>query len=230
MFLQYFHNAALIMAGLILPLTAMADELAPEGFDFSLQLSRYKTLLDYGSSEVTTTNERLGIFVIDRSQSWLSLGYKLGYSSITQSNHPPIAGLNPSGFYLGLLASNQFFDTSWFRVWLDTEYTFQYLSDENQDETVTDEWHELDLKLTLLVKASKRIGVYGGINYGLIDGTEKIRNSLHHTIGFDRKPKVGGLLGIRLMVDRGGAVGIEAQTGITKGVLLFFERQYRDNR
>jgi hypothetical protein len=218
--------SAIFYSAVCLPVNSFAFSAPDKAFSFSLHLQRAETTLSYDSQQVDITTERIGIAMVDLDNPRLNLGFSLGQAYVSQADNPETAGLSLSGFYFGLLFRNILFDTPKLSSTLDTRYLFQHVSDENQGKNLTLEWHEFGFQLTVLAKFYSWMDLYGGFDYGLLDGSERITGANARTTNLKHDPGSGGFVGLRIKVDRGGYIGFEIQNTTANTTTIFFERRY----
>jgi hypothetical protein len=88
------------------------------------------------------------------------------------------------------------------------------------------DWSESQAQLGAMVTLNRRFRMYGGGNYGYIDGEERASGAIDRTTNFERSARAGGFLGLDLNVDADGYVGVEAKTGLTRSAEIYFKRSY----
>jgi hypothetical protein len=218
--------SAILYSAVCLPVNSFAFSAPDKAFSFSLHLQRAETTLSYDTQQVDTTTERIGIAMIDLDNPRINLGFRLGQAFVSQADNPETAGLSLSGFYFGLLFRNILFNTTTLSSTLDTRYLFQHASDDNQGKNLTVEWHEFGFQLTVLAKFYSWMDLYGGFDYGLLDGSQRITGVNSRTTNLKREAGSGGFVGLRLRVDRSGYIGFEIQNAPTNTTTIFFERRY----
>lgn len=225
-------NRLLLTGLLLLPPTVLAaGPITPpvEGgsnLDFSLRLASAKTPLTYAGRTQDTTSRWIGVGLREAAGKHIVLGMYGGYAYTTQTDNPLTAGLELDGYHAGLSIHGFLPLGRSAQLYGAFEYTYQRVKHEAETQNIVLDWVRPQAQLGVLAALSPRWRVYGGANYGKIDGEERANGSVNHTLAFDRGARVGGVFGIDLNWDAGGYVGIELRSGIDRGGEIYFKRVY----
>ncbi|MBI3545551.1 MAG: hypothetical protein HY081_03005 [Gammaproteobacteria bacterium] len=194
--------------------------------DFSLRFTQNKAPFDYGAQSYDTVNRWIGISWREKISSSITLGMFGGSAYVTQNNNPVTAGIELDGYHAGFSAQGIFFTTARAALFYALDYTYQKVDNKTATQTVVIDWSEPHAQIGAIVKLAPRWRMYGGGNYGYVDGQERASGNINHTLNFSRATRAGGFLGIDLTVDVDGYVGIEGKTGLTRGAEIYFKRRF----
>ena len=194
--------------------------------DFALRLASSKAPLDYGSARYDTTNRWLGVSWREQTNPYLTLGMYGGYAYVTQNNNPVTAGIELDGYHVGFSLHGILFSAASATVFYAFDYTYQKTDHQNDVQSVVIDWSETQAQLGAIFRVAPRWRLYGGGNYGYLDGQERASGDINHTINFSRAARAGGFAGIDLRVDADGYIGIEGKTGLTRGAEIYFKRRF----
>jgi len=194
--------------------------------DFSLRFTQSKAPFDYGAQSHDTTDRWIGISWREKISPYLTLGMYGGSAYVTQNNNPVTAGIELDGYHAGFSVHGIFFTVARASLFYAFDYSYQKVDNKNNTQTVVIDWSEPHAQIGAIFKLAPRWRVYGGGNYGYIDGQERANGNINHTINFSRASRAGGFLGIDLNVDADGYVGIEGKTGLARGAEIYFKRRF----
>jgi len=194
--------------------------------DFSLRMARAKSEFRYDTATADTTIKWLGLSVREKVSPRLELGMFGGYAYVTQYQHPLTAGMELDGYHAGFSLHAVLLATPQATLYGVLDYTYQKVEHKSDVQTVVIDWSEPHAQLGGIVPLAKRWRLFGGSNYGYIDGEERASGTTNHTVGFKRAARAGGFLGLDLQTDIDGYVGLEARSGLARGVEMYFKRRY----
>lgn len=194
--------------------------------DFSLSVSHHRLDLNYGGTPVDTTVDRVGIAWRERFGERLQLGLAGGYSFLTQPNTPPLAGRELSGYHAGFLLDLDLLTYVRGGLSLHGAWLYQKMDDDNGTQQIVVSWREPSATL----RASARIGdalvVFGGVRYGVIDGTQRLTGTLNETREISQTDRSGGFAGVQLNLEDNGYIGVTTATGIDRYTSIYFGRRF----
>ena len=216
----------LITAGLAQAAGPLTQEKDNKVLVFSLRFTRSKAPFDYGTKSYDTTSRWLGVSWREKTSQYLTLGMYGGYAYVTQTNNPVAAGIELDGYHAGLSLHGILFTVPRVSLFYALDYTYQKVDNKNDAQTVVIDWSEPHAQIGAIFSFTSRWRVYGGGNYGYIDGQERASGNINHTINFSRAAHAGGFVGIDLNIDADGYVGIEGKTGLSHGGEIYFKRRF----
>ena len=210
-----------------IPIAAAEDErrITDPPLDFSLYLSRTKTDIDYPTAPVSTRIDRIGIHWRERYQPLL-LGLIGGASYVTQTQNIPTAGLELSGYHVGVTFEIEMLKIDSLRVSLGGAYLYERVKEERGNDHIVLAWRLPTAQLLAQWRVTPAWELYGGPHYGYLDGEERLRGATNLTQDIERRADTGGIAGIRLNLDDAGYVTLEGNSGATRSVALYFGRRY----
>lgn len=193
--------------------------------DFALRLSRYKTTFDYGTLDARSTLEEITTSWRYRINKHLQIGFIAGYSSLSQRNNPPTAGLDLDGWHAGIGLHFNLLHSKYVDLVFSTDYTFNDLSgDATNGDGVDIEWAKSRALIGLNVRVGKRVQLYGGGITNRIDGEQRQTGTVNQTLDFKHDRTSGSFVGLDIDLGRQGFFGVEIQSGETKGIGFYFKR------
>ena len=206
---------------------AAADErrITDAPLDFSLYLSRTKADIDYPTARIPTRIDRIGIHWRERYPPLL-LGLIGGYSYVTQTQNVPTAGLELSGYHVGVTFEIEMLKVESLRVSVGGAYLYERVKEDSGTNRVELAWHLPTAQLLAQWHATRRWELYGGAHHGYLAGEERLRGAINITEDIERRAATGGIAGIRLHLDDTGYVTLEGNSGATRSVALYFGRRY----
>ena len=215
----------------ILPtLSEAAGPLVPQDnnstLDFSLRLARSKVPLDYANRTNDSTSRWLGASLREKVGRRVTLGMYGGYAWLTQTSNPLTAGTELDGFHAGFSLHAVLLEGQHSSLYGALDYTYQKVDHKSDIQTVVIDWAQPQAQLGIMVMLAQQWRLYGGGSYGKIDGEERASGSINHTLNFERGAQSGGFLGLDLNVETDGYIGIEARSGLARGVEIYFKRRY----
>lgn len=194
--------------------------------DFSLRLARAETPLDYGSRNIDTNSRWLGFSLREKVSERVTLGMYGGYAYVTQTNNPVTAGIELNGYHAGFSFHGIVITGQRASLFYTLDYTYQKVDHKGDTQTVVIDWFEPRAQIGGLVALSPHLRLYGGGSYGYIDGEERVSGGVNSTTNFSRDTRAGGFIGLDVNTDPDGYVGIEARTGLTRSMEIYFKRRY----
>lgn len=211
-------------------LVEAAGPLAPEdnskAVDFSLRFARAKAPFDYGTRDYDTTSRWLGVSLREKTSEHLTLGMYGGYAYVTQTNNPVTAGIELNGYHAGFSLHGVILAGRRASLFYALDYTYQKVDHKSDTQTVVIDWSEPHAQLGAVIAITQRLRLYGGGNYGYIDGEERVSGAVNRTTGFSRDSRAGGFLGLDLNVELDGYADIEAGSGLTRRGEIYFKKRF----
>lgn len=194
--------------------------------DFSLSVSHHRLDLNYGGTSVDTTVDRIGVAWRERFGERLELGLAGGYSFLTQSNNPPLAGRELSGYHAGFLLDLDLLTYARGRLSLHGAWLYQKMDDDNGTQQIVISWREPSATLRASARISDALDVFGGIRYGVIDGTQRLEGTINETREISQTDRSGGFAGVQLNLEDNGYLGVTTATGIDRYTSIYFGRRF----
>ncbi len=225
-----YRVASLLL--LVLPaLVEAAGPLVPmdnnnSTLDFSLRFARTKIPLDYANRTHDTTSRWLGVSLREKAGKRITLGMYGGYAWLTQTNNPVTAGIELNGYHAGFSLHGILLAGQRASLYGALDYTYQKMDHKTDTQTIAIDWAQPQAQLGVMLALAQKWRLYGGGSYGKIDGEERASGSVNHTLAFERGAQSGGFLGLDLNVEPDGYVGIEARSGLTRSVDIYFKRRF----
>jgi hypothetical protein len=222
---------ALLGLLMIVPVLAeAAGPLVPDEFgrgpDLSLRFASAKMPLDYGGLAYDTTSRWIGLSLREKASQRLTLGMYGGYAYVTQTGNPLTAGIELNGYHAGFSLHGVIHESRRVSVFYALDYTYQKVDDTNDVQTVVINWLQSQAQLGMIAALARNFRLYGGGNYGRLDGEERASGTVNRTTDISRDARGGGFLGLELNTDPDGYVGIEVRSGLTRGGEIYFKRRY----
>ncbi len=198
-----------------------------DAFDFAVLLGQDRADFDFGPIESDTTVKWIGVIYRERFGPRLRLGLQGGYSYLTQTDNPLTAGKELTGYHAGLLIDVALLQTRNFNLYFAANYLYRRVDDDTGGQRVELTWHDMRTRLGLAVRLGDTVRLHTGALYGRLDGEERDLGIIDRTVDFERTARPGVFLGVDLNVDnRGGSIGIEACSGLTRGGEIYFQRLF----
>ncbi|GAB4515136.1 MAG: hypothetical protein Tsb0026_20690 [Sulfuricaulis sp.] len=223
--------AVLLLISILPALAEAAGPLVPADnnsstLDFSLRFARSKMPLDYAGQTHDTTSRWLGFSLREKAGKRVTLGMYGGYAYITQTNNPVTAGIELDGFHAGFSLHGVLLEWQRASLYGALDYGYQKADHKSDTQTVVIDWAQPRAQLGVILALAQKWRLYGGGSYGKIDGEERASGSINRTLTFERGAQSGGFLGLDLNVEQDGYVGIEAQSGLMRGIDIYFKRRF----
>lgn len=194
--------------------------------EVAVRFVRYRSDLEYPAANIDTTVEWIGI-------SWRqALGLRVqgtlfgGSAALTQSNSSVTAGARLRGFHAGFALHINLWNRERAQLFLSSDYILQDVDDDIAGADVSLEWHQLQLELGASTSLGAAVCLYGGLNYGIIDGQQRLSGTVNETIDFDRGPVSGAFVGLEGNVEENGFIGIELHSGLSRYAEIFFKHRF----
>lgn len=194
--------------------------------DFSLRVGHRTLALNYGGTTVDTSVNRIGIIWRERFGERLQLGLAGGYSFLTQTNNPPTAGLELDGYHAGVVFDLDLLTLGQTGVSLQGAWLYQHVDHDDGTQQISIAWREPSVRLGADTAIGGGVRIYGGLRYGAIDGQQRLSGTLNETRTIQQTSRTGGFAGIKLSLEGNGYVGVDAVSGIDRGVSLYFGRLF----
>ena len=198
----------------------------PAALDFALHLSRLDIPLSDGQQDINTTIKHLGIVSFDISQQTLQPGLGVGYAYASDNRQSATAGMELEGFYIAPALRGVLLDGRHLIATLTATYLYQRVKDSNATQSVTQEWQQPQLDLSLNWRLSRAVTLVLEGQYGRIDVDEKLSGAIYRTVTLHRNPTLGYLAGLDLDVGGDGHVGVLVHRAIADGVELYFQQLF----
>ena len=208
--------------------TAVADggPFTDRPLDFSLSLSQHKLSLDYGSNPIDTSVDRIGVAWRERFGERLQLGLAGGYSYLTQSNNPPLAGKELNGYHAGFLLDLELLAYARAGVSLHGSWLYQKVDHDDGMQQAVISWREPSARLQAHATLGGNVRVYGGARYGIIDGTQRLSGTLNETRAVTQTERFGGFVGVELLLEGNGYLGAATAGGPDRRTSIYFGRRF----
>jgi hypothetical protein len=222
---------AMLLIFILPALAEAAGPLVPEDnnsstLDFALRFARTKMPLDYAGRTHDTTSRWFGFSLREKAGKRVTLGMYGGYAWLTQTNNPVTAGIELDGFHAGFSLHGVLLEGQRASLYGALDYGYQKVDHKGDTQTVVIDWAQPQAQLGGMLTLARNWRLYGGGSYGKIDGEERVSGSVNHTLSFERGAQSGGFLGLDLNVETDGYIGIEARSGLMRGIDIYFKRSY----
>lgn len=168
---------------------------------------------------------RLNVFLSEQLQPGITLSLKGGPVHLTQQHNPDTAGMDFTGFNIGVAAHTEWFRQQPFGLAANISYDYQYVDDTQADRKAKLELHTAQTELTALARlpgARYQLGVYG-IH---LDGDETISGPSNSSRAIKADHPFGGFLQADFQVDWTGRISLRLDGGTRQAVGLTFSRQF----
>ncbi|OGI46806.1 MAG: hypothetical protein A2151_00890 [Candidatus Muproteobacteria bacterium RBG_16_65_34] len=221
----------LLLACLGLPVLALAAGPPPphgdnRNYDFALQLTDSKAVFHYDATPIDTAVQWIGVTWRERFGAQMELGLLGGHSWVTQTQNPATAGFGLDGHHAGISLHLTLLDAENATLFFAADHVYQNVDHRGATQSVTLEWSETRVRLGAVLAPGERLRLYGGADYGRIEGKERVTGDTPRTTEFDHPPAGGGFAGLDLNVDRDGYIGVETWSGLSRGGKIYFKRRF----
>lgn len=220
------YTAALALCLTTIPAHARDDTDKPGYVDFALHLGRTSTTVHYPQEEIESSVKRLGISAYEEINSHLQIALLAGYAYLSQPDQTLTAGLNLQGFLAGVGLRSTVVRKGPVAVTASSNYIYQYVEDEEANQSVSIEWHELELRLGATVNITSNLAMVVGASRGWIDGEQRAKGTLTQTTGIEAKMQAGAFAGLDLDVGGDGHIGFQLLRGMHDGFDIYFQRYF----
>lgn len=213
------HARALIWAVILAAPPALA---ADDNIEAGLTVER-SHLKTRSGTELRTS--RLKIFLVEQLQPGLALSLHGGPVLLTPARNPDTAGMELSGFHVGVGAQAEWFRQQPFGLSAAFDYTYQQTDDKQADRQAKISLHTAQAELAALARlppARLQLGIYALH----LDGDETISGPVHHSRSLKAKRSLGGFLQTDLQVDWSGRISLRLEGGAQQAVGLTFARYF----
>ncbi len=194
--------------------------------DFSVRLARAKSPLDYGGQDIDTTSRWVGLSLREKVSQRVTLGMYGGYAYVTQTDNPLTQGLELDGYHAGFTLHGILYAGQQATLYYELDYSYQKVEHKGETQTVTIDWFDSRAEIGAIVALTGQVRLYGGGGYGNLDGEERDSGTVNRTRNIKGSERAVGFLGLDLKTDPSGHVGMEARTGMTRRVEIYFKRSY----
>lgn len=223
--------AALLLVFALPALAEAAGPLVPADnngstVDFSLRFARTKIPLDYAGRTNDTTSRWFGFSLREKVSKRVTLGMYGGYAWLTQTGNPLMAGIELDGFHAGFSLHGVLIEGRRASLYGALDYGYQKADHKGDTQAVVIDWAQPQAQLGVMLTPARHLRLYGGGSYGKIDGEERASGTVNHTLSFERGAQSGGFLGLDLNVETDGYIGVEARSGLVRGVEIYFKRRF----
>lgn len=213
------------MATAAIPMSGEPDD----AFDFAVNLGKRDIDLRYeNNGTFNSTVEFAEVNWYERIYPGIDIGLHIGKAFFSQSGRPATAGIEPSGFYGGVGIRARFFETSLIQPFVHALYLYRRVKHEENDSSVTLNWHEPRVRLGASSAPWGPLRIYGGAEWSTMDGRERVENSSASlTTNFEPLNRNIGFLGIDLTLESSGYIGAEGHAGNgNSGFEIYFKKRY----
>lgn len=194
--------------------------------DFSLHFSEANLDLDYGDGRVDTTVDRIGIVWRERYGKRLQLALLGGYTYLTQGNNPPTAGRELDGYHIGVSLDVDLAVLRRATMFLNAAWLYEKADDGSTGQDSVISWNAPSLRLGVRVPLGAGLQAYGGTRYGYIDGRQRLSGTVNETRDIEETDRAGAFVGLELVLDGDGYVGLVAESGVDRRAGLYFGRRF----
>ena len=208
---------------LLLSLLAVEPALAlGEGVEAGLIVDR--SHLDFRSGAETRTS-RLTFFLAEEVQPWLSLNLNGGPVLLTQRGNPATAGMDLTGYHIGVGARAEWFRQQPLGLAAGVSYDYLRVDDELDERETTITLHEARGELAALVRTSFMQLQLGG--YALyLDGDETTSGPVASSSDIEADKTFGGFAQADFRVDWTGRISLRLEAGASQAASLTFARRF----
>ncbi|NLO78744.1 MAG: hypothetical protein GX093_00245 [Xanthomonadaceae bacterium] len=209
--------AAALLLGLAAPVAAWE-----EGLTVGLSVERSHLELDSGAEARST---RLVLQLAEEVRPWLRLQLRGGPVLLTQSGNSATAGMDFTGYHLGLGAQAEWFRQQPLGLMAAVRYNYQEVDDELETRKARLDWHEATAELAAVLRLQSVQLRLGG--YGLhVDGDETVSGDLTRSSSLEAERHYGGFAQLDFWVDWTGSVSLRLEAGARQGAELVFARRF----
>lgn len=194
--------------------------------DFSLRFARAEIPLEYAGRNQDGTASWLGVSLRELVSPRVTLGMYGGYAWLSQTGNPVTAGVDLDGYHAGVSLHALLLPGKKASLFGALDYSYQKTEHEGDVQKVVIDWTQTQAQLGVMLTLTRYWRFYGGGSYGKIDGEERARGTVNHTLPFERDARSGGFLGIDLNVEMDGYIGVELRSGYMRGGEIYFKRRY----
>lgn len=174
-------------------------------------------------AELRTT--RLNVFLIEQLHPSLALSLNGGPVLLTQHHNPDTAGMDLTGFHIGVAAHAEWFRQQPFGLAATVGYDYQYTDDRLDDRKARLELHAAQVELAALARLPStrfQLGVYALH----LDGDETISGPINSNRAIKADRPFGGFLQADFQIDWTGRISLRVDGGSKQAVGLTFARQF----
>lgn len=193
--------------------------------DFSVRFARDELDL-VGNGAGDTTIDRVGIAWRERYGDRIELGLFLDYAALTQENNPVTAGRELTGYHAGVSLDADLLRLGRAALFLRAGLGYLRVDDDTPTQSIVLSWTQPTLRIGARGPIAGGLRAYGGVRYGTIDGEERLSGATNATTSLEEDDRVGGFAGLELALERGGYVGVSAETGPDRSVGIYFGRAF----
>ena len=197
-----------------------------DALDFALVLEHFDMEIDAIGATVKANFDRIGIQSFSVPVSGPSFGLLLGNAYSDFSNNSVYQSQGLSGYYIGVAVQGYLLNSQILSFLASGQYIYQGMrgSEDGNDYSMT--WSTFDAQLIAETRMVYPVWLFGGVNYGNIDGIYRERGTVHLTDNIKNSHKVGYLAGIRYSLNQRESVTMQYQHGYRNSVKLLFQKYF----
>jgi len=202
---------------------AAAQERFGEGLDVGLTVQRSEQDLGIDGAGHETRISRLGLSIWESSLPWVQFGLQGGPIAVTQSGNPATAGMELTGYFVGIGARSKLYSDRLLDLDAEFGYTYYRADDSSDGRETRLAWYEgraqaaVTLKLDRLHLSSGAFGMY-------VDG-DQTGDGLP-TRDLEQDEAFGGFLDVSFWVDADGRIQLRGEGGARNSLSLTFARRF----
>jgi len=194
--------------------------------DFALVLEHFDMEIDATGGTVKANFDHIGIQSFSVPESGPSFGLLLGNAYSDFSNNTIYHSQGLSGYYIGVAVQGYLINTQILSLLASGQYIYQGMrgSEDQNDYSMT--WSTFDAQLIAETRIVYPVWLFGGVNYGNIDGIYRERGTVRLTDDIKNSRKIGYLAGIRYSLNQRESVMMQYQHGYRNSVKLLFQKYF----
>ncbi len=167
---------------------------------------------------------RLGVALHERVSRASRLSLRFGWAGLTQDGRASTEGLEPSGYYAGLAFATAWPPSSAIGADLRVRWSYYAVGASDRRERRTElAWQRLDVRPSLRLAPTKRLGLRLGPTAVAVDGDERFDGA---TTPFETADATGGFVAVDWGFPDGDVVTLRARGGNPRGLYAQFEARY----
>jgi hypothetical protein len=196
--------------------------------DFALHLRAQDVEVDYDDNANDDVIERrsLSVSFYEPLNSAVKVGFLAGRTFVTQDGRLATRGMDLDGYFLGLSVKSEMPVSERLALRLDADYSYHDLDGDTDEQDTSLEWHQLDLQLGVATTLTRSLGLVAGGRLYYADGEERTFGESDQTVDFSEAGDAGYFVGLELITDPSGYIGIIGDGGNPEGVHFYFQRRF----